>query len=120
MRPGREPSVTESLPRYAWDSGKRRRKGALPWTWPPVARAAPQGQAPWAQRLEGAARPPPSPRARRHFGGQAAPGGGPPPARLPDDAESVHARHSGLFKLASAVLFIAVAALIYSKSPRYR
>lgn len=43
-----------------------------------------------------------------------------PPARLPDGAESVYRRHRGLFEAVATVLFIAVAALIYSKSPRYR
>jgi len=111
--------VTDDLPGYLLRNWQPRHKGVQPWTWTPVAHAAPQDLALEAQAPNAAQRRT-APRARRHFGGQASPGGGPPPARLSDDAESVHARHSGLFELASAVLFIVVAALIYSKSPRYR
>lgn len=43
-----------------------------------------------------------------------------PPAGLPDDAESSHARNSGLFTLAKWGLFVLCAYLIWRHSPRYR
>jgi len=77
-----------------------------------MAHAAPQDLAPEAQAPNGA-QPSTAPRARRHFGGRAAPGGGTPPARLPGDAESVHARHSGLFVLGDKALLLLGAFLIW-------
>jgi len=92
--------VTDNLPSYLLRNWKPHHKGVSPWTWPPVAHAAPQDLAPGAQPPAGAAQRRTAPRARRHFGGRArrAPaGGGTPPARLPGDAESVHARNRGIF-----------------------
>lgn len=110
--------MAESLPRHAWDSRRRRRKGALTWAWPPAAHAAPAGQGAGgtavrdthtiADHLAGI---PPTPPATmpRPDGLPLSREGRVPPARLPGDAESVHARHSGTFTfLEQAIVALAL------------
>jgi len=107
--------MAEGIPRYAWDSSK----GALPWTWPPMAHAAGQGGAAGA-RVPNGAQPRVAPRARRHFGGHAPPGGGTAPARLPGDTRSSYGLAGGLYLLAAraALPVLALLVVLYLKRRR--